>query len=910
MANRNNELFIGRSKMNMEGRSLKHPALISHYATPNANKISDDILKVFSMDIETESTTGELKLLGFWDGTNYSHYESNFLRVLFSWVRYAKSENTALTCWNRLDPFIMLKLFLLESKEPMQSLDRFGKISGEWNNKSGTWDVNPVVSIKIGDQYFGIKNAIRSSIQFFYYREGDTQLNMIWCFDVAQLYQSGLQKEAEKRFDYYSKVDKSAHLVDWKRYNIDVDYRENIVLKSNKLDCRACYDLALSIQEDFKTAFGYYPKTLISQGSLARSAIVASLSNKYKGKYTDEKKLKQRVFDDIKSIGIMEFYDEWAENFGKETMKDLYCLFTETYSGGYIEAIRFGYAKKGWYADIASAYPGVIAKLYDLRGSKVITGKGTPKQPKHAYTFIRGTITVPKNVNFHPVTIKHPININTNIRATGTYMASYTFNERVFLKQQGATFKDEHYYIIQTTGKPSPLALVCNEFIELRKRLKAEGNSSEYMAKIASNSLYGILFEAVDTYFEIMQSKIIKHPKDNYYMDMLKPYRKNINLESIKNDLRFLYDEDYPKIMARWNNKHSQNTPDIVAEELEAQGVKIDDTNMTDIFLEINDLYQRDLKQGSEEVFEHPKVLRNGYRAGEYWNPLFASIITSETRILMAKASTAIEKAGGKPIVMMTDSILWEGTKDMMPKEFVRDVKTLGYFETPEPITDIVCLGSGRYGFKNAHGYYEAKRRGLNITDIQNKDGISVDSFNWINALKIMEEQKDTKIKVQVRTLISPGVVLHNHSFNIKDLGLIVDQKREVEAIVGKSKRYYDDGLKDPNILANKLVDTYPINIDPSMFGKYEIMNQTLPKLRTELMKKKLKTRQEKNRNNSNNTSKRYYDKNQSKLLDKYKEKYNDLKQYGYTPQERKRMAGWSDESLKLKLIEDGKTDE
>ena len=48
----------------------------------------------------------------------------------------------------------------------------------------------------------------------------------------------------------------------------------------------------------------------------------------------------------------------------------------------------------------------------------------------------------------------------------------------------------------------SPLAKVADDFLELRKQLLAEGDSAQYMAKIAVNSLYGVLYEAVHTYEE------------------------------------------------------------------------------------------------------------------------------------------------------------------------------------------------------------------------------------------------------------------------------------------------------------------------------------------------------------------------------------------------------------------------
>ena len=74
MARRLNDLFIGADKLNIEGRAIKHPALIKLFATINMNKISDDPLSLIGMDLETQADDGTLKLLGFWDGKDYYHY--------------------------------------------------------------------------------------------------------------------------------------------------------------------------------------------------------------------------------------------------------------------------------------------------------------------------------------------------------------------------------------------------------------------------------------------------------------------------------------------------------------------------------------------------------------------------------------------------------------------------------------------------------------------------------------------------------------------------------------------------------------------------------------------------------------------------------------------------------------------
>lgn len=812
MARRENELFIGTDFLNIEGRQIKHPALIKLYATVNAKKTNDKKIQLIGLDLETQAEKGDLRLLGVWNGSKYQYYEKDFLNALFMLVKSAKRKKRNLAYWNRLDPFVILKEFLREVDyvEKERALKRFGKISGEWNKKSLTWDIHPVISIEINGYEFGIIQAIRSSIQFYWKHKEYNTLNKVWAFDIAQLYQKGLEAEATSRLDYYSKVDKSAHIVDWERYASDSHYKDNIVLRSNELDARACYDLGLIIQDDFYNAFKYYPRTLISQGSLARSAIVSQLFNTYDN--LTEKQANYAVASDIKSIGIMNYYDAWTRKYGQDVMKDMYALFTEAYSGGYIEAIRYGYAPEGYMTDIASAYPGVIQNLYDLRNAKVTHGTGTPPEIKNSYCFIRGVVTIPEGTNFHPITIKHFIHKETNIRAVGTYRASYTLNERKFLLDLGATFEDESWYNIETTGEKSALAKVCMNFIDLRKKFLQEGNSSQYMAKIAANSLYGILFEAVDTYTE------------------------------------------------------------------------------------------KEIKTANSVDFE---VIKAGYRGGEFWNPLYASIITSETRITMAKAANEIELKGGKVILMMTDSLFWTGNASMIPSNLIKEQKTLGYFEKVEKVHDIVCLGSGRYSYKSNKGYFVSKKRGLNSAVIHDPDGIDLTDFDWHGALKIMEKRNISELEMETRSLISPGKILHDSRYTWHDLGRVLEESRVVDAIVGKNKRFYDDIIKNPKILAKRLVNTHPIRILPHMLGK-GIVDQTLPELRNEMMKRQIITKQQKKATKTKDRVKKHYNNNKNKINDERKRKYALLRSYGYRRELCIKMQSWSMDRIKEFLFKEG----
>lgn len=803
MARRYNDLFIGAQHLNIEGREIKHPALIKLYATLNLNKTSETPIGLIGIDLETNHLTAELKLLGFYDGTQYAYYTENFISILFTWVKHASRESKALAYWNKLDPFVIYKqfLYLMDDKERKLSMSKFGKVSGEWNKEEAKWDIKPLCEVKFGDMYFGIRNVIRSSIQFYFRREYDTDIKMIWAYDIAGMFQNGLEAEALKRLPYYSKVDKSAHLVDWDKFTTDKHYRENIVLKSNELDARAVHDLGLQIQEEFKEAFGYYPKNLISQGSLARSAVVATISNIHNED-------REKTADDVKSIGIINYLDTWSDKFGKETVKDLLCLMFESYSGGQIEAYAYGFTEEAFMTDLTQAYPYHIQNLYDLRGSTIVKGSGEPTLKDYTYTLIRGDVSIPYGVDYHPLTIKHPYHQETNIRAVGEYRASYTIEEREFLKDLGATFSNEEWYDIITSGKLSPLAKACKVFTDLRAKLRPMGK--DYVAKTASASLYGILFEAVDTWVEI-----------------------------------------------------------------------------------------------GDEVF------RDGYRGGEFLNPLYATIITSRTRIQVSRALNEVKRLGGKPILAMTDSVFYTGTADMIPSDMIKDVKTVGYFEPVERVKDLVSLGSGRYSYKALNkktGVFEtmvAKKRGLNATELHNPDGIAYDEFNWYDALSIMKQTGLDHIDVSVRSLISVGMVNHNHSYTYKDLGKVITDTKNVDAIVGRMKRIYDDDLKDASILAKQLVETEPIHLSQGMFGNNKLHNQTLPELRRLLMQKDFKTAKERRREVNTKAVNKYATNGKTKKNRNYN--YQALKEYGYKSKERVKMQSWSIERIKQKLMEDGK---
>lgn len=914
MARRTNELYLGQDFLTIEGRSVKHPGRIELYANPNARKIHDEMIPTIGIDIETNHKTGDMKLLGVYDDENYRWYTSRFLENFVALLHYAISSSKSLVYWNKLDPFVLYRIFLEQfdmrndedKNRVVHSMERYGKVSGEWDKETHEWSVKPVVELQLGEETVGIKQVIRSSIQFFVKRPWKDDIETVWAYDIAQLFPRNLSKEA-KRFSWYSKIAKEAHLVDWERFETNRYYRENIVLESNKLDARAVYELSKTVQKDFHKAFNAYPRTLISQGSLARASIVAILKQEYENIYNSEKEMYEKINEEIKSIGIMNYYDDWAEEYGKDFMKDLYCLTTEAYSGGYIEAIRYGFAKEGWQADLASAYPATISKLKDLRGAKLRKGTGEPPKLENGYVFIRGTVEIPRGVDYHPITIKHPLYEDTNIRATGIYKASYIYEEREYLLEKGAKFTDEEWYAIETSDKPSVLAKATQKFVALRQQMDSINPGDGWMPKTSASSIYGLTYEAVDTHEDVEVEKAVELEHDEtYYEDTLGAYKKGIDFGEHSNALKTHYDSDYSKIRSMWHNDNGL-PPDVVAEELKGQGVEIKAEHPVDIVIEIDGLYRMAMHKHRQTVHvKEDEVVRSGYRAGEFWNPIYASQITGETRVQMARASDAIAQNGGKPIVLMTDSILWEGPKDALPSKWVRKKKTLGYFEEPEYAKNIVCLGTGRYGFETEDGEYVAKKRGLNATDIHDPNGIEVEHFSWRKVLDIMEKTNRKEIEMDVRMLLSVGVVLHRHDVGLKDLGRIVTETRKAKALVGLNKRWVGTQLQDVRKLAHGMVKSEPLHLLPGQFGKYVIHDSTYPKHREKLMSLELKTKKEKRRNVEKKASHKYYSNHKATIRKNIKERYRILKEYGFEAFEAKRYSNWSDDSIQLLLLDRG----
>jgi len=284
----------------------------------------------------------------------------------------------------------------------------------------------------------------------------------------------------------------------------------------------------------------------------------------------------------------------------------------------------------------------------------------------------------------------------------------------------------------------------------------------------------------------------------------------------------------------------------------------------------------------------------------------------------MASANTEIAKNGGKPILLMTDSTTWEGKKTDLPKILkfpwgtsgIKLEKTIGYFEEPEEVRDIVCFGSGRYGFKKFIKkkdlwYGINKKRGLNIIDVEDPEGVVIDSdFSWNNVMKLAHHNKSTIIQVKVRALITaPTCRVQHKKYGIKDLGRIIEQTRDVD-LVGNTKRLYNPDIFDTNKLINGLVKTDSIHLARGMYVENGVVDGTLPLLREKTLPLIMVSNRIRKRKVTAVRQDRFYKVNKEMIKGLRDKKYKLARAGGFSSVEASKMRSWSVENIDKAIAE------
>jgi hypothetical protein len=216
----------------------------------------------------------------------------------------------------------------------------------------------------------------------------------------------------------------------------------------------------------------------------------------------------------------------------------------------------------------------------------------------------------------------------------------------------------------------------------------------------------------------------------------------------------------------------------------------------------INSLYGINYELTNTYIVDNQHNIVNiGYRSGDFFNPIIASHITSKTRADISVMNNIIIERGGKVLLNMTDSVMYENAdiSDLCSKE-----KILGEFDYPQPINDIIILGCGRYEYKKGIKY-KVKTRGFTADkkntsfykEVLTNGGI-VKNKNFITPFKATTYSEKFK-----------------RDFTYKDLGLIFEDEYVINPFNLGGKRLIENYDVDLRI---ERTDTKPIYLSKSLY--------------------------------------------------------------------------------------------
>jgi len=424
----------------------------------------DKSYKFNSIDIET--VENELFIFGYVLNGKYCYAENDFYDVFHDLLIESIREKCDILTWSRYDNTHILKMLLSKidnEEEIYKILRRVNKVS-------------PVYTYKYKNFEIVLNDIIKDNF-IFTINDGRNKPKRITIYNLKNLYQDGLEKVAKNYgLDYYSKLGEEYHIIDKNKYYNDSEYKK-MVLLSNELDNRVIIDIANIMLENFKKFAGVYPKTIFTNGSIARSYLLA-----YK-----EIKIKDLQFKSLFNKSI--YFDKLLD----------YSM--RAYHGGKIESYVLGYIEKAKISDETAAYPYALSKLPKLT-NKVQYHTGEKLLNNFYYAFIRCDIII-NNENFiHPVIVKNPIN-NANISPYG-YIENVIITkiEYDYLMRNGIEVIVKDYYGIEHIDGVFPYKNLVYHLFENRIKYSKSNKSVSDMFKTIINSLYGLNYELTDIFKE------------------------------------------------------------------------------------------------------------------------------------------------------------------------------------------------------------------------------------------------------------------------------------------------------------------------------------------------------------------------------------------------------------------------
>ena len=415
--------------------------------------------------IDIETVNNELYLFGYTSNGKHVIIEESFYNEFHLFLIDCVQSNKDILTWSRYDNTHLMKLIfsIVPPQEINHVLERIGKVS-------------PIIHYQFDHFIFSVENIIKDSI-IFKVDDLHGASKTVTLYNLKNLYDTNLETTAKNYgLDYYSKLGQEFHLIDPKRYETDQLYQLGCI-EANRLDNVVLLDIAYTMLKTFKSITGNLPKSIFTNGSLARSYLLSQIG----------------------TFGSSEL--NFKMLFGKQPLfKKLLDYSMRSYHGGKIESYVLGFIPKAKIIDITSAYPYAMSLLPKLT-NRIHYETDQRNIKNYFYAFIDCEIKIDDPNLIHPVLVENPIN-KSNISPYGYMKAIITKIEYDYLIKKGALIQVYDFIGIESNHTIYPYREIVQTLFDKRMLSKLTNISLSMMFKIILNSLYGITFELTDVYRE------------------------------------------------------------------------------------------------------------------------------------------------------------------------------------------------------------------------------------------------------------------------------------------------------------------------------------------------------------------------------------------------------------------------
>lgn len=423
-----------------------------------------------SLDIET--IDNELFLIGCNDFFNdeyipiFDNFFYNFNEFL---IKSLQTKHDILT-WSRYDNTQILKLILQNTehaKNYKEIIEKVGKIT-------------PILSYKHNDFTITLLNIIRDTMIFQIIDFNGRSQNII-IYNLKNLFHGDLLSTTKEYNIPYSKLGDEYHIIDKERFYNDLEYKKGVLL-SNKMDSQVLPKIAYKLLDSFKKLTGRVPKSIFSNGSLARSYLLSMFG-------TSGSKMLQ-----FKSM----FSEHEKSNYNKWFLLLDYSM--KSYFGGKIDSYVIGSVGSANVIDITSAYPWALTELKEIDNTEIYVSNDINELNKFFYAFIEcDIIDIPDNL-YHSIIVPSPLS-HANITPSGYIeRAIITKLEYDFLIENNVEVKLHRFVAVGHKEKYPYKDLINTLFNDRIKNIRNGNVIIANLIKTILNSLYGITYELTPLY--------------------------------------------------------------------------------------------------------------------------------------------------------------------------------------------------------------------------------------------------------------------------------------------------------------------------------------------------------------------------------------------------------------------------